>query len=326
VLLGIGVALCAGSCGSQSRSNGLPDEPVVAAIDAGPVVAEVVETPRPAGHRISPDGAFLSYVVHDGDTSALWIAPTAEPEAARALSIPGSGPITAYAWAFTNRHIVYERSNRVSSVDVQSGAVADLTPPEAGAAAIHGLGHERPEHVMVAGDLLYRVHIATGAHVVAQQDAGFDGYYVDSSLRARIAYRADGDARVLFHVGRRGAWTELGRVSSVVGFDQARNDMLVLASTALLSVDLATGNISDLAAGVDRVLLHPRTGSLQAYTVGREWVVADDDMAATLRRLVLLLGEHIEIVSRALDDDLWLVSDGTAVYLFDRSSYTLDPV
>lgn len=284
--------------------------------------------PVAEGYRISPDGAQVGYLVRDASGVELWVAPLRDRAAARAL-VAGGEPVTSFAWAYTNRHIVFERGGRVASVDLESGAIVELTPPGANAEAIHTLGHAMPEHVLIAGDVLYLVNIATGERVVAQQDAGFDGYYADSSLRARLAYRADGDARVLFHVARRGAWSELGGVSAVVGFADGGREALVLAGDALLSIDLSAGTIYDVAQDVTVALVHPRTGTLQAYAFGaadRAWRTTDDDVAATLRRVSLLLGGHVTVVDRTLDDGLWLVSDGHATYVFDRSTYALDPL
>src|SRR5690606_35692986 len=101
---------------------------------------------------------------------------------------------------------------------------------------------------------------------------------------------------------------------------------------ALFAIDADSGERrlmhEDRRADVAGAMRHPETGVVQAALVNylrNEWTVIDPAIEADLERLAAIGDGDINVVSRTLADDLWVVvhSSSTAppkYYLYERSS------
>ena len=103
---------------------------------AGLVARKVFfDNPDCSNVRVSPDGLQLAYVAPVNGVNNLWVAPVADPAAARPVTRVTDRNIGYYfRWAYTNRHLVFFRERdgdenwRAASVDITNGTIVPLTP------------------------------------------------------------------------------------------------------------------------------------------------------------------------------------------------------
>src|SRR5512147_1652666 len=83
--------------------------------------------PDKASVQVSPDGSQLSFLASLDGVLNVWVAPRDEPGAARAVTHDTGRGIRFYAWAFTNRHILFiqdkngDENWRLYGVDLDTG-------------------------------------------------------------------------------------------------------------------------------------------------------------------------------------------------------------
>lgn len=84
--------------------------------------------------QFSPNGAFFTFVAPDGDTPpTLWIAQ--DPHASATCLLPSNThPLTQYAWAHTNEHIIFLRDHegdenwQLHVLDITTGEATNIMP------------------------------------------------------------------------------------------------------------------------------------------------------------------------------------------------------
>jgi WD40-like Beta Propeller Repeat len=142
--------------------------------------------------RVSPDGRWLAFVAPHGGAPNLWVAPLSSPEAARPLTSDTGRGIRDYFWAHDNRRLLFLRDRlgdenwHVHCVDMETGALLDLTPLEGMAAAVEHVSPAHPEEIVVGINHrdpqfhdLYRVNIASGERWPLFENNGFSNLYLD---------------------------------------------------------------------------------------------------------------------------------------------------
>ncbi len=315
--------------------------------------------PARAHARISPDGAQLAFLAPVDNVLNVWVAPAASPGDARPVTRDRRRGIRAFAWAYTNRHILYSQDTdgdedwHVYSVDLESDAIRDLTPIEKIAARIEGVSPKAPEEVLVGindrgGRELhdvYRIDIRTGQRRLIQENPGFAGFAADDDYRVRFAVTVTPDAGHLYlKPDAADGWREWLRIepedamtTHAAGFDRTAARCYMLDSrgrdtSALKTVDLETGAEELLAesdlADIDGVLTHPTGKHVQAASfthARRRWRVLDPAIQDDLDYLAGVAGGDVWVTSRSLDDRVWTVAftmdTGPArFYLYDRAA------
>ena len=127
-----------------------------AAQQAGLVARRVFfDNPDYSNVRVSPDGQHLAYLAPVDGVSNLWVAPVADPAAARPVTRVTDRNIGIYfRWAYTNRHLVFfqERDGdenwRASSVDIANGAIVPLTPEQGVKSFLQEIDRKFPEEML----------------------------------------------------------------------------------------------------------------------------------------------------------------------------------
>src|SRR5882724_1218283 len=134
------------------------------------------DNPDVGSVRISPDGQTLAWLAPIGGVRNLFVAPLADLGAARAVTHATDRNLsTFYRWAHTNRHLVFfqERDGdenwRASSVDIASGVIVPLTPPQGVKSFVQELDHKFPEEMLLRHNArnkryfdMFRVNLVTG--------------------------------------------------------------------------------------------------------------------------------------------------------------------
>jgi dipeptidyl aminopeptidase/acylaminoacyl peptidase len=315
--------------------------------------------PDKTSPKISPDGKMIAFVAPENGVLNVWVAPTAEPTKARAVTHEKTRGLRAMNvhWAHTNKHILYRQDTagdenwHVHAVDLDSGASRDLTPYASVAAQIVNVSHRLPKEVLVglndrdpkAHDL-HRIDITTGKRTLVHENKdGFAEFVVDDDYKLRFGMKATAEGGMeLFSPGAKGwkSFSVIGPKDSLttwpIDFDRRGKVLYMIDSrdrdtAALVGVDTTTGKGAVLAenakADVREVLLHPTQKTVQA--VGstyerRTWQLLDKALEADFAYLRTVAKGDIDVVSRSLDDKRWTVGymqdDGPVqFYLYDRA-------
>jgi dipeptidyl aminopeptidase/acylaminoacyl peptidase len=331
-------------------------------VAASPLVARsaLFGNPDKTQGRLSHDGKYFSFIAPRDGVLNVFLAPANDIGAAKPITQDKKRGIRQHFWAYTNRHIVYVQDEggdenwHLYVVEVESGAVADLTPFKAIAARVVGLSWRRPNIVAVGINNrqaewhdLYEIDLLSGARkLIERNEQEFGSYVLDLDLKPRLALRTLPDGQEILR--RSGAsWasllkygTEDSQTTFPLAIESNGRNALMLSSigrdkSALTRIDLANGKSSVLAASdsadIDAVWLDPRTQAPQAYSVNYLKPEITPLTAAARRDLQVLakqLGDSVLVVSRTLDDARWIVVSDEAQspatsYLYERASGTV---
>lgn len=320
--------------------------------------------PQRARGRLSPDGSTLAWLEPAEGVLNIWTAPVDAPEQVQVVTAARDIGVYEFDWLKNNTHIVYALGRggaapqRVYSVDVITGEVKDLAPggPET-RSWVAATSWDYPDEVVVAANDrdpdyvdLYRIDVVTGARdKIFENTERFSRLYLDRSLNLTSASRdlADGRRR-LYGVGSGGDWDVIGEVGAedsattrFLGYDGTNSAVFVIDSrgrdsAALARFDLSTGETTVLAAvaGVDisDVLLHPTTFEADAALIDGlsvEWLPLTSRAASAFRALNENLRDPYTVLSRTVDDRLWVVFErgptNPGVYhLYNRETGRID--
>jgi dipeptidyl aminopeptidase/acylaminoacyl peptidase len=302
--------------------------------------------------RISPDGAMLSFLAPVNGVLNIWVAPIAEPENARPVTNDTYRGIRNYRWAYTNEHIIYlqdrngDENWRIYSVNLSSLDVKDLTPFEGVQAQIEASSYKFPQEIMLGLNKrdpeyhdIYRLNIETGNLTQILENKEFAGFNIDDDFRIRLASKTTPDGGIEIFKPGKNEWEifqHIGKDDSmttgVVGINRT-NEVLYFADSrgrdtaALYDLNMTTGEetliAEDPKADFSGLLMHPleRTVEAVAFTYERKhWTFINQTVADDLKYLGTIEDGEIEVVSRSLDDKVWIVAylkdDGPVKYYY----------
>jgi dipeptidyl aminopeptidase/acylaminoacyl peptidase len=311
--------------------------------------------PDRASVQLSPDGAQLAWLAPLDGVLNVWVAPRDDLGAAHPVTHDTGRGIRSYLWSYTNAHILYVQDKngdenwRLYAVDLQSDAVQDLTPFEGVQARLIEVSPKYPMEVIVGLNQrqpqwhdIYRLNLVSGERTLLLQHERFTDVAFDDDYRLRYASQMTPDGALELHIPAGDDWhlwdtipAEDMLTTTPVGFDKANRLMYVKDSrgrntSALLELDPDTKTSRLLAedpqADAADVLLHPTEKHVQAVSFiydRKRWRILDPAIEPDLAYLGTVAHGDVEIVSRTLADDYWvvvyLVDDGPARhYLYDR--------
>ncbi len=305
--------------------------------------------PEKARVRVSPDGKNLAYLAPLNGVLNIWVAPTADWQAARPVTEDTKRGIHNFVWAYTGQHILYDQdrdgdeNDQIYCVDLESERITNLTPLEDIAASIENASERFPDEILVGindrGNHeyhdIYRVNLRTGERALVQTNPGFAGFVTDDDYRVRFAmnYTPTGGQVYLQPASDEPTgWREFlaldaqdTMTSGLLGFDKTGRSLYLLDSrqrntAALWSWHLDTGDRRVLAenarADLSGVIAHPTEKNVQAVTftyARQEWQILDESIRADLDYLQTVADGELEITSRSLDDQWW-----TVAYIMDN--------
>ena len=314
--------------------------------------------PDRAAPQISRDGTMISYISPVDGVLNVWVAPVDDLDSARPVTHDTARGVRMYFWAYTNEHVLYlqdtdgDENWHVYSVDLSTDETIDLTPLDNVQAQIQAVSKDFPGEIVVGindrdAQLhdVYRIDISTGKRDLIQQNEGFAEFVVDDDYNVRFAMRLtpEGGSEILQPTAE-GGWELFMAIgpddlltTSPAGFDKTGRTVYMIDSrgrdtAALTSINLDTGEQKTIAqdsrADVGDTLIHPTEKSVQAvsFTYERkQWQALDEMVKADLDYLGTVADGEIEIVSRSLDDKIWIVmyvmdNGPVRYYLYDRES------
>jgi len=298
--------------------------------------------------RISPDGAKLSYIAPVNGVLNVWVGPVENPEAAKPVTNDTNRGIRFHQWAYTSQHILYiqdiggDENWRIYGVNLETGEVTDYTPIEKVNARIESLSPRAPDKAVIAlndrNEQVHDLHILdlkTGERtLLIQNDEGFLTYTVDDEFRVRMGARMTPDGGMDIMTRKEdNTWELFAHVpmedmltTQVFGFDASGRYLYIADSrqrntSALVQYDTQAGEFKLLAedprADLSGVIVHPTELRVQAVSFTydhRYWQVLDPSIQADLDYLATVERGEVDVVSRTLDDQHWIVA-----YTMDNS-------
>ena len=312
--------------------------------------------PERAMARLSPDGKRLAFLAPLDGVLNVWVGPVTDPGAAHAVTRDTNRGIRQYFWAYTNRHIIYpqdvggDENWHVHSVDLETNETRDLTPLEKVAARVENVSERIPDEILVLlNDRdeqlhdVYRIHLTSGERTLVLENEGFVSFVTDDDYKVRFASRmTESGGGDYFRRTESGSWEPFAQIDAtdvlttdILRFDKAGEKIYMLDSrerdtAALTLLDLETGDVELLAedrrADISRIMSHPTEKHVQAAASNFErvtWNVLDEAIASDFDFLKDLSGGQVEVVSRTLDDQRWVVAyhrddDPVRYYVYDR--------
>ena len=311
--------------------------------------------------RLSPDGERIAFLAPLNGVLNVWVGETEavarDPSAARPVTRDGGRGIRIYHWAYDGAHLLYLQDDggdenwRLHRVEYETGEDVDLTPLPGVQARIVRLSPRHPDRVLVglndrdpAWHDLHLLDLRTGERRLVLANPGFARFVCDDDLRVLLGERVtddggmawlapDGDGwRLFLRVGLEDGLTTAVRGADAEGATLYLADSRGRDTAALVALDVATGGMAVLAddprADVVDVLWHPLTRRPQAADLGTErraWRVLDPEVADVFTLLEGEVHGDSSVVSRTLDDALWVVADTvddgpTRFVLVDRAA------
>ena len=284
------------------------------------------------------------------------MAPRDNPVAAQPVTHDTGRGIPFFLWAYTNQQILYiqdkggDENWRIYRVDIATAIAQDLTPFESVQARPLKVSRLHPDEIVIALNKRrpewhdpYRLNLATGSLTLLEQNDQFFAYVVDVHFRLVLAASTTADGgNEIFKRTDEGRWEPWAQIPSEdalttqpIGLDQAGSVLFMRDSrgrdtSAVLAVNLASQAATLLAADpradAHDVVVHPTQQHVQAVSfIGerKRWQVLDPAIQPDLDYLASVADGEMEIVSRSLDDQTWvvlfLVDDGPIrFYLYDR--------
>jgi dipeptidyl aminopeptidase/acylaminoacyl peptidase len=313
------------------------------------------DNPERTQARLSPSGAYLSWLAPKDGVLNVWITRHDDLHAAQPLTHDTGRGIRLHTWAFTNQHILYMQDTHgdenwhLYAVNINTKTVADLTPFDGVAAQLAGVSHHYPEEVIVGLNHrhpqwhdLYRLNIQSGEMTLVLEHERFAGVVLDQDFQLRFALQMLPDGSQDIYIRHGDEWQLWDHIpqedmltSGVAGFDKAKQKVYLHDSrgrdtAALFALDIQTKARTLLAedpqADLGEVLRHPTEHTIQAvsFTYARKrWVVLNPAVQADLDALATVADGDIQVVSRTLDDRWWVVAyamdtSPTRYYLYNR--------
>lgn len=337
-----------------------------AAVEAAAPLIERVKlfgNPSRAAGTLSPDGNWLSWIAPRDGVLNVWIAPSDDPAAAKAITAERARPIREHFWAPDSRSVLYiqdkggDENFLLYGVDVATGVETNLTPFENTRVVLVGSSVTIKDRILIGLNNrdphwhdVHSLDLNSGALTELIRGDGYAGFLADDTLTLRLAVRPNAAGGMDFFRIADGAvedepvastGLEDALTTSPAGFTTDGATLYWLDSrgrntAALIAQDVASGAATVLAedarADIGGVLSDPKTGVIQAYSVNyltTEWTAIDPGIGGDLAFLQARLPGSIAITSRTEADDKWTVlhdavAASPALYLYDRAARTLD--
>ncbi|MCR9079281.1 MAG: S9 family peptidase [Hyphomonadaceae bacterium] len=330
------------------------------AADPTPIIerAAIFGNPERTQGRISPDGAYISWIAPVDGVMNVWVAPADDPAAAKAVTNDTYRGIRGHSWAPNSSFIYYTQDDggnenfHVYSSNVETGEVKDLTPVADGVrATIQGVSSDKPDHILIGLNErdpqifdLYMVNASTGERELVKENPGYAGWIIDNTLTPRFGLVqtagggmdiVDMEGGVLMSIPAEDFLT-----TNTFGFNGANTHMYAVDSrgrdtAALVKISAEDGSVEVLAendkADISNVLIHPETYELLAYATDylrSEWTPLNEETAADLDYLKTKLSGDLQILASTDDLSKAIVYSDSAeapgvYYVFDRESNAL---
>ena len=198
----IAIGLVGGSLGFASSASAQPAKPVP--------MRDFFKNPQEAGHQISPDGKYLSWLAPYERRLNVFVKPLAGGEAKRVTS-ETARDIGGYFWK--GERILYvkdfggDENFHVVSVNLKGEDLKDLTPGEKVRAQIVDGLIDDDANIIVSHNKrdakvfdVFRINVASGAEkLIAQNPGNITSWMTDHEGKLRVAGTTDGVSTTMLY-------------------------------------------------------------------------------------------------------------------------------
>jgi len=313
--------------------------------------------PERTDPQISPDGTHLGYLAPVDGVLNVWIRTLGKTDD-RAVTADTKRGIRNFTWNYDNKSILYtqdlggDENWRLYQTDVATKQTKDLTAFDKVRVDIAAYDWKTPDIILVQMNKrdpqlfdVYSLNLKTGQLEMNTQNPGdVMSWQADNALQIRAAQvqTPDGGTIVRVRDDVKTPWRDLihwgpdETFGAVAGFSPDNKKLRIITSldvnsARLIEIDLATGTQKVLAADpqfdVQGVVTNPKSNALEVVTFVKqrvEYDFIDPKIKADYEFLQKFHPGDISDLSRALDDNLWVVtfeSDDAppGYYLYDRA-------
>jgi hypothetical protein len=287
---------------------------------------------------LSPNGNQIAFIAPDNGVLNVWVGPADDVKAAKVVTHEKVRPIRSFMWAYTNEHILYENDKggdenfHIFAVDLKSSKEDDLTPFDGVRADLGDTYDDKPTVVFAQMNkrdkrFMDPVLIDIKTKVItplAENTEGFVSYVVDRAAKLRMAAKMMPDGGLeLFTPDKPGTWATYAKIApednqTTQPLEFERNNRTLYFrdsrgrdTSALVTVEMPAGKpkviFEDAKSDVERLLLHPKQGKVQAVATNRERRVGRFSTRRPATSGVAKVTEgDMRVVNRSLDDKRWV--------------------
>ncbi|MCX7343714.1 MAG: S9 family peptidase [Proteobacteria bacterium] len=296
--------------------------------------------------RLSPNGEHLAHLANLDGVLNIFVTKADKPLGSKPITKDNGRGIRQYFWLYDNQHIAYvkddggDENERIHIVNITTAEDKTFTPEKV-KALIYCVSDKFPDEIIIGlNDRnqsyhdVYRLNIKTGEKtLVLQNDSEFSDFIFDDDYNLRFAVIATKDGgheyfKVSINGKKEYEWESYLKIGSedvytthLLGLTREGNILYMLDSretdlNVLKEINLETKEEKILAkaekAEISGTLNHPQTGVVEAFSTNylrKEWTCLDKEIESHLSNIRKTLKGELNIVSRTLDDSLWIIAD-----------------
>ena len=311
--------------------------------------------------QISPDGQYITYIAPLEGVLNIYLAKASAPAEAKAITSDKARGIRNYHWSYDNKSILYsqdsdgDENDVVYRINIQDNTIVPLTS-SGSKAFVQSISHKFPNQVLVSTnerrkDLfdVYKVDLSTNKRELVYKNDQYAHLVYDDNSTLRFAQKYNLDSSVDVYMILDAQDIQYKHILpsdvelyKIAGFTKNNDAIYYIDSsnrnTAALYRDYLNGLV-DLVASNDKsdicdFTLSPLEKTLQHYTYEYEKsknVFIDKAIESDFKFLQDFKGQDFEvnIVSRSLQDDVWIVAFTSSFkpinyYIYHRDGRKLD--
>jgi len=301
--------------------------------------------PEKVSPQISPDGKLLAYIAPHNGVLNVWIRSFAvndERIDERVVTNDTKRGIRMFFWRKDSAHIIFiqdqdgDENWHIYQTEIASLETRDLTPFSGVHAQVVASNPDFPDTLLVGLNIrnpqltdVYRVDLRTGESELDTENPGdVSGWTADNRLQIRAAQAMlpDGSTEIRLRDSVNSPWESFltwgpeETFGGVAGFTPENDGIRVLTSVdanaaRIVEINISTHDqrviASDEQYDVTDVMIQPRSHTLQAVAFLRarlEWTILDEGVRSDFDFLLSNHSGDLNIVSRDLDDTIWIVA------------------
>jgi dipeptidyl aminopeptidase/acylaminoacyl peptidase len=308
--------------------------------------------------RLSPNAMYISYLTpKDGGLTLCMISSTDSSKAQFITNIRTNN----YSWAFDNQHILYlsddngDENDRLYSYNLKTNKSVLLTPKNNVKAKIYKKSRLIPNEILIGlNDRdtryfdVYKLNLINHTKELVLKNERFNDFIINDNLKILFAILTNEEGDQEYFEQRNGDWElfmkipmEDTKTTGVIGFDKTGSIAYLLDTRTSNTASLKALNLynkelttiaEDMLADIRILTSHPTEKNIQAVIINydrRTYNILDDSITADIEYLRSINPGDLYILSRSLDDKMWLVayeSDTSPIkyYKYDRSQLKVE--
>lgn len=292
--------------------------------------------------QLSSDGCHLTYLKQVDQTLSLFIVSIKEIDNERRLAELKDYNISNYFWSFNNKNIIIEADENGNEewvlfvIDVESGESEKVVSYKGIMCRVGELSSKKPDEIIVSLNKrdpnyndFYNLNLKTKKLSLVQKNINFADIFFDDYFNPKLAYLYNEEGGIDYFINKENQFEKLFTISSEDAMSGGFLDFSLKDSETLYLLDsqgvdkaqVVEYNTSNLCrtvllssdkADIKKVIFHPKTKVIQAAVyeyLRKELIFCDNEFKEQYNDLLSVCDGEVDIVSRSLDDEVWLISN-----------------